>query len=244
MLAIRGLSVSGAKRAMAIRLVEQDINGMNKVIEDSFILVCSETGVALARTYLEYEDRRRTEAIKQSEIALREKRYKDAALIMAKYEADSVFPRGLWISISTSGNNSHWNNYDPTQDEAKLGYIFTRTPKLLINKGWDGLPDVRVVAGMSYLWGNTKEAQIECSGETQLASNLFISHSVFLFEMDKARQLGNKYMRVLTCNDNIVCVPCKKMAETKYQINNMPELPYEFCEEESGCRCWVGIVAE
>ncbi|HEY9151798.1 MAG TPA: hypothetical protein VIN60_02850, partial [Anaerolineales bacterium] len=244
MLVSRGLPVSGAKRAMATRLIEQDINGMNKLIEDSFVLVCSKAGIELARTYLEYEDSRHTEAIKQSEIALREKRFKDAALIVAKYEADSVFPRGLWISISTSRNNNHWKNYNPVQDEAKLGYIFTRTPKLLINKGWDKLPDIRIVAGMSYLWGNAEEAQIECGAETQSVANLLTSHSIFLFKMDEARQLGYKYMRVLTCNDGIVCKPCKKLAKTKHRIDDVPELPYEFCEEESGCRCWVGVVVE
>jgi len=183
---------------------------------------------------------RRDSAIKNCEIALRAGQYREASFTMAQYEAGRVFPRGLWSG--PGGAVAHWKNYDTKRDEIILNYVFTRTPKLAIKRGWDKLPDVRFVAGMAHLFGNPKEAQKDCEESIRDGANSFLTHAMFLNEMDEFRSIGVfKYVKVSTCNDKNVCDPCNKLAKSKHLIDKMPELPYENCKEEHGCRCWIGV---
>lgn len=244
MLISHSLPVSGTKQVMAKRLIENDAQGMSKTVAGLFILVCSESGKKLAEAYLDYEDHRRRDTIQQSETALQQNRYRDAALIAAKYEADSVFPRGLWLSTSTSGESNHWSHYNPTRDEMILSYIFAKTPKLFSKRGWDKLPDIRLVSGMLHLWGTIESAPKENDIEIKTVAYMLMYHAKFLIEMDEYRRLGFKYARVSTCNDDTVCGPCKKLAKTKHRIDDMPELPYEYCKEELGCRCSISIAID
>ena len=49
-------------------------------------------------------------------------------------------------------------------------------------------------------------------------------------------------IKVMTCNDSIVCTYCKNISKVKYEIDDflmkMP-IPKE-CTNPRGCRCWVG----
>ena len=238
----RGLPVSGSKAAMAKRLIENDARGTSKLVDELFLLVCSERGKELAQAYLEYEERRRQDAIRQCEIALREARYRDAALARVRYDAESVFPGGECRAIP--GESNYWGRCDTSKDEQALGYIFSKTPKLLVKKGWDQLPDLRIVSGLKHLWG-TIEGTPEGSGiELNTAANMLWYHAKFLIEMEEYRWAGFKYVKVSTCNDDEVCGPCKKLAKARIRIEDMPELPNEYCKDELGCRCSVGVAVD
>ena len=47
-------------------------------------------------------------------------------------------------------------------------------------------------------------------------------------------------IEILTCNDDLVCSACRKIAGRKYEKPDVvPELPHEDCTNPHGCRCWV-----
>jgi hypothetical protein len=51
-----------------------------------------------------------------------------------------------------------------------------------------------------------------------------------------------EYVQVQTCDDDYVCPTCKLLASELYRVNEVPELPYEECQSEGGCRCSVAAV--
>jgi hypothetical protein len=224
----RGLSQSGTKEEMATRLLENDPKGVNKLISGTVVLICSENGKTVALEYKAREDQRKREAIALSKNELLNGNYRKASLIMAEYQSKCVFPDGMGID---------WNKYDTSRDESILKYIFLKTPKLVIKRGWDKLPDARMVAGMMELWGNALNAGIICDTDTDNAARAYFSHAHFLVEINNARDIGSKFVSITNCNDFIVCQACNKVVDKKFKINGVPELPLADCENENGCRC-------
>lgn len=227
----RGLPQSGTKEVMSKRLAEHDEHGVQRLLTDHFVLICTEQGNKIAEAYEQYEITRRKDAIHLSEKCLSERNYRKAVLTMADYEAKCVFKRGMNIS---------WEKYNTNRDEVMLRYIFTRTPQALIKRGWDKSENTRIAAGMIHLWGNDKLADLTCSFEIIAAAQLLISHAHNLYELDDCRETGIKYIIVQTCNDNGVCSACRKVARRKkYRLDEVPEFPLADCTDEGGCRCWI-----
>jgi hypothetical protein len=51
---------------------------------------------------------------------------------------------------------------------------------------------------------------------------------------------GKKIVYIISCaNDSLVCPACKKLSGKRFKISEVPELPYEQCTSEMGCRCDV-----
>ena len=155
---------------------------------------------------------------------------------VSDYEAKCVFQRGMNIS---------WSNYNPEHDEIILRYIFTRTPQILIKRGWGKLQNIRVVAGLIHLWGNAQSAELSCGVEIENAAEALTSHAQYLCELDTCRECGIKYVIVATCNDDLVCPACRKVAKIyKYRLDKVPEFPLVDCVNENGCRCLISGTIE
>ena len=67
--------------------------------------------------------------------------------------------------------------------------------------------------------------------------------ATFRRDMRAIRSLPSvEYVQVQTCKDEYVCPACKVLASMRYRVSEIPELPYEKCESEGGCRCSVWAV--
>jgi hypothetical protein len=179
---------------------------------------------------------RQKDAISLSEKQLSSGNYRQAALAMADYESKCVRQRGL---------NTSWDNYNPSNDEVKLRYIFTKTPQALINSGWNITDKTRIAAGLIQLWGSPAKAGLTCDEVVISAARLLVSHAHYLSVLDDYRQ--NKFtdkstiVRVYTCNDQFVCPACRKIASReKFRLDEVPEFPIAECTNKNGCRCWIG----
>jgi hypothetical protein len=163
-----------------------------------------------------------------------------ASLRVASYEAEQVFQRGI---------NVDWKNYDPSRDISLLRGIFEGRPKALSQLSEDKLGSLRLAAGMMQLWGTGRtKGWLPPDFETGLAMDndavvrLLLTQAHYRFDMEQIRESDLiKLCEIRTCNDEHVCEACRELTATHYEPSEVPELPYEKCTSETGCRCWVAV---
>lgn len=57
--------------------------------------------------------------------------------------------------------------------------------------------------------------------------------------LDELRRAGQSAVEVIGPNDRDVCEECQAIQGRRYKLDEVPELPYDRCTNETGCRCWV-----
>jgi hypothetical protein len=245
MLKQRGLPVSGRKVELISRLVEADPGGMEKAVADLTVLQCSDRGREIASQYLTSEKEKRATAEQEVLVALQKSEFREAGLLVSSYQAKQVFPPGMVIGGSVV---DYWKNYDPSRDVEVLKGIFGARPKTLALLDQGKLESLRLVAGMIYLWGpNETDAWLLSGLETGLAidgrtaARMLISYATNQVELEEFRRIDlYESYEIRTCNDEHVCAACRELAAKKYKLSDVPELPYEQCTNEKGCRCSLG----
>jgi len=235
MLRKRFLPVSGRKIDLIQRLVQVDIEGMKQAVTGLEVLVCTEEGRKIAEEYLANERAKRSKVEQQVMEYLRRRKFKDASVTVASYEAEQVFPRGMGID---------WKHYNPAHDITILNFIFGRKPKILARLDDKQSLILRLVAGMMYLWGTNraKKEWLPPDFETSLAmdnhaaARMFIFHATYLANIaDYKQSRVVKRVEILAAPDS--CDACKKISGKRFKLSEVPELPYEHCTHKMGCRC-------
>lgn len=244
----RGLPVSGKKADLINRLITADELGMQRELSELKVVMCSEKGKLLAQAYLEMRKQEREEAERLVIDCFRKKDFVQAAKVIAKYETNQIFVRGLGID---------WN------EEALMpSQFYVSVPKILfdeiptIAKGIDPekLDYFRTLAGLMHLWGDPARVKHLLDGVESVSekfSNLdfvrmLLSSAINKYNLkeyrDLARATGNKNYKIeiLTCNDEHVCDACKRLAKKKYPLfGDVPELPNPDCSHN--CRCGYSL---
>ncbi len=231
------LPVSGRKDDLVERLVQTDSQGMNELVADFNVYRCTEQGRKIAEQYLYDEKEYRNQVEQNTKDALLRREFREASQFVAAFEAEQVFQRGI---------NSEWENYDSKRDVAVLRKIFDKVPKALSEIGPELLEELQVAAGMMHLWGTNRGTQYgsihvepEVKIDSSIAINMIHSHAINLCQIADYKRSGVKKVRILNANDPFVCDECKKLAGKDYGLNQAPNLPYEKCTCEFGCRCWI-----
>ena len=232
-----GLPVSGRKEDLITRLVQADVDGMKKAAVGLNVIQCTEQGRIIVEQYLNDEKEKRVKIEQQVMDAIRKRKFKEASQLVAVFEAEQVFQRGIDID---------WKNYNPNQDAAILSNIFDGVPKRLGGINTKLLEQLRVAAGMMHMWGTNRGKEWLSISDTKglvvdanLAIRLLLSYAMYRHEIADYKRLGIKMVKILTCNDSYVCDECRKLASKSHKLNEVPELPYEKCTCELGCRCWI-----
>lgn len=235
MLKQRGLPVSGRKDDLISRLIEADPRGMKKAVAGLRLLQCSDRGQEIASQYLALEKQRREAADQEVLVMLQKGKFREASLLVSSYEAKQVFSRGL---------NIDWKNHDPGCDVPGLESIFGSKPKILARLDQGKLGPLRLAAGMMSLWGTNKaRAWLPAGFETGLAmdsdsaARMLLFHAQHQANLERYRKWGIKSVQILTANDQRHCEACRKLDAKTYKLSEVPELPYEKCTSEMGCRC-------
>jgi SAP domain len=249
MLKERNLPISGNKSKLILRLIEADPNGMGAHASGLKVLVCSEEGCQIAEAYLTSERERRHEVEQRIVEALQKRRFKKASLICASFEARQVFPRPILSSHgdwrSPEANRKYWQHFNPAYDVEILDIMFSSKPKILKDLSVSRIEHLRLAAGMMYLWGtrDVKKDLLPPNLATGLPMNSMSAARMILFHarnqghLAQYREWGCKSVEILTGNDVWTCEACKKIGDKKYKIDKVPELPYEKCTCDVGCRC-------
>ena len=96
---------------------------------------------------------------------------------------------------------------------------------------------------MDYLMGtNQVKEWLPLNFETGLAidndaaARMFVFYASHQADVANYRQSGVvKQVEVLAAQNS--CEACKKISGKKFKLNQVIELPYEYCTHEMGCRC-------
>jgi len=228
-----GLPHSGSKKGLAARLAKRNPEVARTATSGITCLKCSEEGEQLARQYILKERNRREHCELEVFRALTEGRLRDAAVLVQQFEASQVTPRGL---------NVDWTRHDPNNEVEMLKLIYEHVPKILRSLPQNKLEALRPAAAAMFLWGtNTARNYLAPDLATGLkmdpnaAARMFLFYASHLRELDSYRRAGVKSVRVLATDDS--CSPCKQLATREYAISHLPELPYDKCSSQMGCRC-------
>jgi len=237
MLQQRSLTTAGSKSELISRLIEADPEGMKRAAAGRTLIKCSPQGRQIAEEYLQREQAKRAQLEKEVILDLERRKFRDAVLKVASYEAALVFPRGAGID---------WKHYDPSNDVEILRAIFQVKPKRLSSLADTQLENVRIAVGMRTLMWDLGQATewLEANQPVGLVVPCRVaildleSHARFKVEIARLRRLGYKWVRINTCNDDYVCEACRRLSSQRYPIDKVPELPFEMCTSEA-CRCSV-----
>lgn len=234
MLKKRGLPVSGRKGDLIQRLIQADPEGMNQAVSELTVLLCSEHGREIAEQYLANEKVKRRRIEQQVMEYLRQRKFKDASIAVASYEAEQVFPRGIGVD---------WKHHNPAPDIAMLNAIFGNKPKILARLNDSQSNALRLAAGMMYLWGTNQckewlppDFETELAIDNEAAARMFLFHAINRVNIANYKRSGVvKQVEILAAQDS--CDACKNISGKRFKLSEAPELPYEHCTHEMGCRC-------
>jgi hypothetical protein len=236
------LPVSGRKDDLIARLIQADPAGIKEALADCTVLRCSERGRTISEQYLAEEREKRAIAERHVLEALSNRQFIKAVQTMAAFEAKQVFLRGL-----VAMGRKSWEDYDPTRDAETLSHIFHVKPKVLASLSDEQrLEHLRMATAIRYLWGRGYKEYPLPEDTGQVIKNHFATRMImiaahFYTRLAEFRQTGVTSVQVYNCNDHFVCSACHVLAEQEHKLDEMPELPYEKCTSELGCRCGIGI---
>lgn len=230
----RGLTVSGRKGDLIQRLVQADPEGMKQAVAGLTVLLCSENGREIAEQYLAAEKAKQKKVEQQVMEYLRQRKFKEASVAVASYEAEQVFPRGIGID---------WSRHNPAHDIEMLNAIFGSKPKILACLNDSQSDTLRLAAGMMYLWGKNQagewlppDFQTALTMDNDAAARMFLFHAIYQSNVANYMQSGVvKQVEILVSQD--ACEACKKISGKRFKLSEVPELPHEHCTHEMGCRC-------
>lgn len=236
MLKKRGLPVSGLKRELIARLVKADAEGMEGVVSGAAVFQCSGLGRTIAEDYLARDQEQQCEIEQQVLDALRRRKFKESSRLVASFDAERVFPRK--------------GQHELTRDMAMLKTIFASVPEALSLLTDDRLEQLRIAAGMMFLWGTNKAKKwLPSDFETGLDISSDATARMLVFHASNQRALANyrrsevvKGVEIIVAED--ACEACRKLADKTYKFNEVPLLPHVKCTHEKGCRCTYAPVTK
>lgn len=234
----KGLKLTGNKKQLIQRLINSDSKAMIEATKNIDLLRCSSYGAQLIEKYLEAE-RKKKELVESIVINnLKQKEYSAAVNTVAQYEASQVFPRGMGID---------WKDYDGAADVEGLNMIFTLNPAILKSMGDHKIDQIRIATAMMFLWGkNTARQWLSDDFETGIHFDEDTACRMLLFNARhynsiksyyEAKQAGVNILSIKVLGTSDSCPACNKISGKKYILDEVPELPYEKCTQEKGCRC-------
>lgn len=242
MLRARGLKVSGTKIVKISRLIEAASAEMRKQVENVDLLLCTEQGRVIVDDFLRRQAEERSRAERDSLAALEAGDFHLATKIVNQFHAKQVFA----VGAGTDSRNS-----ENTSMVRKLELIARATPRIIANAKPESFPFLRRAAQIAELWGEKlAETWLPERLETGLRLDGITAARMISFYVSKNLQLPKmrdpelapflKGFRVSTVGDG--CPNCARLEGKIFSLDEAPELPYEHCTSERGCRCSLIIL--
>ncbi|MHB8502098.1 MAG: SAP domain-containing protein [Candidatus Acidiferrales bacterium] len=222
MLRQRGLKVSGRKDELAKRLVEADRDGMFEATSEFVMMQCTDKGRYLANEFSE-----RTEEMQQAALqALRRRDLESAIQYVCHYQDALGFPEAPFFPSKPNASD--------------LRRTFSVKPKILGSISDEVLESLRVAAGMGFL--GIRGKWISDDLETGVAMDGASAVAMIISKVQNDRNLESYRLsevtriRIIGSADGS-CLSCAKIQRKMWNLKDVPEIPYERCTSEGGCRC-------
>jgi hypothetical protein len=244
LLSSRGLKVSGKKADQAQRLFEADPDGMERLFGHRRIVRCTPAVSQVVAEWTTEQARLLDEAIDSVIAALRKREFETAVSIADVYRAKKFQPPNhpgqdaLTIKPAPRSLNER---------AREVKAIFTMRPRIL--KGlqpeqWEGL---YLNYAVWQLIGRT--APEKCmpgfSGLGPMNSTTVTRMLGFYIgqrgDFARWRDLGITTGKISCCNSGS-CDACMALDKKTDRLEKLPEIPYEHCTCEMGCRCLINPV--
>ena len=155
------------------------------------------------------------------------------------------------VRLSSSQETPHSDHDFPVIDSPGITYqvlwvMFNRKPKILRGIRKDKLQALRVATGITFLFGENDASEwLPPDFDTGIQMPSEVAGRMLLFFALSQRNLADYKesgvvtgVRVLSTDDS--CPACKAISKKLYKLSKAPELPYEKCTHELGCRCAYG----
>ncbi len=236
----RSLPTTGKKKDLIDRLLATDVNGMTQTLANVGLVHCSQRGMMLAETYLREDQQRREDTEAGVREALARRDFSKASELVAAFEATQPIPRGI---------NMQWSRYQTGDEERRLAKVFAIEPDFVRQLDALRLEQLRIATGQVMLWSKWNQwlpddFDTGLPWSPQALARALEYRAQFLVERQDWRDLwanerNSLRIEIRTCNDHLVCEACAAIADRKWDLDHLPELPYAKCTCEDGCRCWA-----
>ena len=227
-----GLKTTGTKAELVERLVTANRPQMEKATSKFKIMKCSPHAREFVENFEQSKQQALESAKQKSFEALLKGDAREAYKVFLAYQREYIMPE-LEARIF---------------EIEKLNFVLTSAPKVLGTIGPSNLASLRAATCMPVLWYNEPaENWLPESFVSPLKSNkVSINYLKCNAEIreDLARY-GNYAKKVkLTFDENDIesCALCLKLNEKVFDLKDFPELPFEGCASETGCKCRVDSV--
>ena len=226
------LPESGEKDVLIERLIDADASGMEKLVRGIKVFRCTEKGTSIAMAYLNDEKMKITAVEQQAFGAIQDGNPDEACRLANSYHRqETIFP-GVGGSASVAG----------TRRPSFLRSILSSRPRSLGKISKDLLKPLQIAVGMKYLFDAIEiedwlpgDITLDPALDARQAAEMIRANSAYLNTLSGLKELGVKKARILVKDD--ACDSCQELKNKRYDINKVPELPYERCTCKTGCRC-------
>jgi hypothetical protein len=231
----RGLASAGPKPQLIEALVKADPAGMRAAVRSLRLLRCTELGRTAAEQFLTRKRESRASAENEVLTALLQGRLREATQRIAAFEARQALPRTV---------GGAWERYNPATDYAVLRAIFQGRPGILGGLSSEQLECLQLAAAMMHLCGSEDcqswlphGFEIPLSIGNDAAARMILFSAYHRCNLASFMAAGTEAVVVHTRPNP--CASCRAIAQEKYPLCEVPELPYQDCAHELGCRCMM-----
>lgn len=236
-----GGPVSGKKLDLIQRLIDCDKSFLENQVKKISIYSCSDSCKPIVEKYIQEKKEAYKKCEEQLINALKNKDFELAASTVIDYEKEQIFQRGMGID---------WNKKSPVKFQNTLNLIFISKPGIIKDIEETEMEPLRVAAGMMYLqgkkWSNAwlpENFILHHKFDAETASRMLLFYSTHKENLMQYKT-SSVIKEVEICSAYDSCDECKKLNGKKFTLEHAPELPYEKCTSEMGCRCTFIPVVE
>jgi SAP domain len=251
----RGLKVSGKKQELVERLVTADKVGMlnlHSAKAEEFIECSSEIRPRILQ-YVAAKEGEFNEAVAEALTALRLKDFAKASRMIGAYETKQLQLPSSGCQINVDTHQPEFYELPPapprnvSDDVEALEEIFSLRPKILRELAEDEWEPLHVVVALSHLLHGRVSLEwlpIGFVGFSKFDAIVTIRmmqfHLNHIHDVKRMHAIGITKGKIICAGPNAgSCDECMKIANTPYNLDSLPELPYDKCTCAFGCRCWV-----
>ena len=236
----RSLKVSGRKAEQAQRLIEADLGGMQRFAAEYQIVRCTPAASQAVEGWLDQQTQALDTATDELIAALRRRQWKKAIQI-----ADAWRDRRFEPPVHPAQEALTIRPAPRTVEEraAEVAKIFTLHPKILgglVPDQWEGLHINYAVSQLSG-HGVTEKYMPGFTGLSAMGAATVLRMLGFYAnrqrELKEWKRLGVKTASISCCYSGS-CDDCEALDGKTYSLDKLPELPYEGCTCDLGCRCF------
>lgn len=262
----KGLKISSRKYELIQRLLVADRKQAEALVHNLKILGCTTLGLQLITQYKEFCKTELQTMQRDIISALQSKDFELASIIASDYKAKQIRFTGIYAKPNHMEYLSESNPY--IEELTDLFNFIPSIYLHLSYKEIDLLRQASAFLVLnleppSFIFPPDFEPNIAIKDNIwacrAFISGLYFKKNLEIYMKKREKYLGDlslfkddkemyallrtmdtyEFVYIVTCNDSYVCPKCKKLASRKIPIDKVPELPYEKCTSEIGCRCSI-----